>query len=211
MKNNINDYNLDILKEVCNIASGNALKSLIDLTGLNLDISVPDVRFADFRELPKVFGSEDSVIAAISQEAAGEFDSSILLGLDGESIKVLLSNVNKKFNISDSDISVNNLTESQLSTLNEVGSILSGSYVSAIADFIKASIDLTAPSIAVDMSGAILTQILCSLDSSVEQVLLIGTDLCIDGKVINAKIILIPQQGALDFLLESVKKYYVRL
>lgn len=211
MKENINAYNLDILKEVCNIASGNALKALIDLTGLNLDITVPDVRLADFRELPKAFGSEDSVIAAISQEVAGDFDSSILLGLDGQSIMVLLSNVNKKFDINDDEINVSNLKESQLSTLNEVGSILSGSYVSAIADFIKADISLTAPSIAVDMSGAILTQLLCTMDSSIEKVLLIGTDLCIDGEVINAKIVLIPQEGALNFLLESVKKHYVEL
>ena len=28
--NNINEYNLDILKEVCNIASGNALKALMN-------------------------------------------------------------------------------------------------------------------------------------------------------------------------------------
>lgn len=209
--NNINEYNLDILKEVCNIASGNALKSLIDLTGLNLDIKVPDVRLADFRELPKAFGSEDSVIAAVSQEVEGELKSSILLGLDGESVAVLLSNINKKFNINNDVVCINNLTDTQLSTLNEVGSILSGSYVSAISDFIKANVSLTAPSIAVDMSGAILTQVLCGMDSNIDKVLLIGTDLCIDGQVINAKIVLLPKEGALSFLLESVEQHYVRL
>lgn len=209
--NNINEYNLDILKEVCNIASGNALKSLIDLTGLNLDIKVPDVRLADFRELPKAFGSEDSVIAAVSQKVKGELKSSILLGLDGESVTVLLSNINKKFNINNDSVCINNLTDTQLSTLNEVGSILSGSYVSAISDFIKANVSLTAPSIAVDMSGAILTQVLCDMDSNIDKVLLIGTDLCIDGQVINAKIVLLPNEGALSFLLESVEQHYVRL
>lgn len=209
--NNINEYNLDILKEVCNIASGNALKSLIDLTGLNLDITVPDVRLADFRDLPKAFGSEDSVIAAISQEVEGEFNSSILLGLDEESVKVLLTNVNNKFGMENDTVKVSNLTDTQLSTLTEVGSILSGSYVSAISDFIKANVSLTAPGIAVDMAGAILTQVLCAMNTSVDKVLLIGTDLCIDGQVINAKIVLLPREGALSFLLESVKRHYVRV
>lgn len=207
----INDYNLDILKEVCNIASGNALKSLIDLTGLNLDITVPDVRLTDFRELPNVFGSEDNIIGAISQDVKGDFESSILLGLDGESMRVLLSSIIEKFGNNNENVDVKNLTEAQLSTLSEVGGILSGSYISAISDFIKTNTSLTVPSVAVDMSGAILTQVLCALESDISQVLLIGTDLCVDGKVINAKIVLLPQDGALDFLLYSVKKHYVRL
>lgn len=207
----INAYNLDILKEVCNIASGNALKSLIDLTGLNLDIRVPDVRISDFRELPKVFGSEDNIIGAVSQEVKGDFESSILLGLDGESINILLSNINKKFGVENEEVNVKNLSEVQLSTLSEVGGILSGSYISAISDFIKTNTSLSVPNIAVDMSGAILTQILCDMESDINQVLLIGTDLCVDGQVINAKIVLLPQEGALDFLLDSVKKHYVRL
>lgn len=207
----INAYNLDILKEVCNIASGNALKSLIDLTGLNLDIRVPDVRISDFRELPMVFGSEDNVIGAVSQEVKGDFEASMLLGLDGESINILLSNINKKFGVENEEVNVKNLSEVQLSTLSEVGGILSGSYISAISDFIKTNTSLSVPNIAVDMSGAILTQILCDMDSDINQVLLIGTDLCVDGQVINAKIVLLPQEGALDFLLDSVKKHYVRL
>ena len=210
--NNMDEMNLSILREVCNIASGNALKSLIDLTGLNLDIGVPDVRLADFRQLPSIFGEEDSVIAAVSQEIQGNINSSILLGLDGSSIQILLENINKTFNLEDkNDININNLNESQISILNEVGSILSGSYVSAISDFIKSESSLTAPTIAVDMSGAILSQVLCTLESDDDRVLLIGTNLSVDNEVINAKIVLLPKDGALDYLLNTVRAQYVNV
>lgn len=211
--NNMNEMNLSILREVCNIASGNALKSLIGLTGLNLDIDVPSVELSDFRNLPSMFfGSEDSVIAAVSQDIEGDLKASILLGVDGESIKILLDNINKNYNMEKGkQVDISNLDESQISMINEVGSILSGSYVSALADFIKAESSLTAPTIAVDMSGAILSQVFSSLDSQEDKVLLIGTNLTIDKKIINAKIVLLPKKGALDYLLETVTAQYVNI
>lgn len=208
----INDSNLDILKEVCNIASGNALKSLIDLTGLNLDIQVPDVRLADFRELPSIFGSEDKMIAAISQETQGDINASLFIGFDDSSVEILLSNMSKKLKIFDEkEVKFFDLTDDHLSMVNEVGSILTGSYISAIADFIKCTTSLSAPTIAIDMAGAILSQVLSTNVSSDERVLLIGTNLCVDGSVINAKIVLLPKECALEFLLDSVKKQYVEI
>lgn len=208
----INDSNLDILKEVCNIASGNALKSLIDLTGLNLDIQVPDVRLADFRDLPAIFGSEDKMIAAISQETQGDINASLFIGFDSSSVEILLSNMSKKLEVfNKDDVKFFDLTDDHLSMVNEVGSILTGSYISAIADFIKSRTSLSAPTIAIDMAGAILSQVLCTTVNSDERVLLIGTNLCVDGAVINAKIVLLPKEGALEFLLDSVKKQYVEV
>lgn len=209
---NMDEMNLSILREVCNIASGSALKSLIGLTGLNLDIGVPKVELADFRELPTIFGSEDSVIAAVSQDVQGEINSSILLGLDGKSIKILLENINKVFDLkSNIEIDIDNLDESQISILSEVGSILSGSYISSISDFIKAESSLTAPTIAIDMSGAILSQVLCNLDQEDDRILLIGTNIYVDNEIINAKIVLLPKHGALDYLLDTVRARYVNV
>ena len=209
---NMDEMNLSILREVCNIASGSALKSLIGLTGLNLDIGVPKVELADFRKLPTIFGSEDSVIAAVSQDVQGEINSSILLGLDGKSIKILLENINKVFDLkSNIEIDIDNLDESQISILSEVGSILSGSYISSISDFIKAESSLTAPTIAIDMSGAILSQVLCNLDQEDDRILLIGTNIYVDNEIINAKIVLLPKHGTLDYLLDTVRARYVNV
>lgn len=209
---NMDEMNLSILREVCNIASANALKSLIGLTGLRLDIGVPNVDLADFRELTTIFGSEDSVIAAVSQDVEGDINSSILLGLDGKSIKILLENINKVFGLeSSAEIDINNLDESQISILNEVGSILSGSYISSISDFIQTESSLTAPTIAIDMSGAILSQVLCNLDQEEDRILLIGTNIYVDNEVINAKIVLLPRHGALDYLLDTVRARYVNV
>lgn len=211
--NEMGEMNLSILREVCNIASGNALKSLVELTGLNLDIDVPAVEFADFRELPtRFFESDDNIVGAVSQDIIGDLNASILVGLDSDSMVLLLDNIQKTFGVYDeSSVEINNLTDSQLSMLSEIGSILAGSYVSALSDFIKAESKLTAPSVAVDMSAAILSQVFSCIDSHDDRVLLIGTNLTIDKKVINTKIVLLPRAGALDYLLETVQSQYVNV
>lgn len=211
--NEMDEMNLSILREVCNIASGNALKALVELTGLNLDIDIPSVELADFRELPtRFFKSDENVVAAISQDILGDLNASILVGVDRDSIELLLENMQKTFGVyDDSEIDINCLTESQLSMVSEIGSILSGSYVSALSDFIKAENNLTAPSLAVDMSAAILSQVFSNVDSQDDRVLLIGTNLTIDKKIINTKIVLLPREGTLSYLLDTVQKQYVNV
>lgn len=209
----LNEVNIDILKELSNISSGHALKSFIELTDLSLDIRVPEIKLIDFRDLPKIFGDEDNIIAAVSQEVAGEINASILIGMDGPSISVLLKNMYKKFSLEckDDDISIENLSEDHLSVLTEVGSILSGTYISTLSDFVKASATLSCACIAVDMAGAIMSQILCTLDSNPDKVLILGTEIFVNDETINTKIILLPDDDTLDYLISSVNKYYVNV
>ncbi len=208
---NLNELNLDILKEVCNIASGRALASLIDLTGLKIERSSTDVRLEDFRNIPAIFGSEDSIIAATSQDSFGDLKSSIFVGFDERSVNILLDAINEKFSLPSTEFDFYNMTEVHLSTISEIGGILTGSYIGAIANFIKAEISLNVPTIAVDMSAAIISQVLSTSLHEDDKILLISTDFTINGELINIKIILLPEEGALNFLISSIKRYYLEI
>lgn len=205
----LNEMDLSILREVCNIGSGNALRSLYELTKLNLDIDVPTLEFADFRELPiKFFNSEENIIATVSQDVEGDLDASLLLGIEGKSMELLLNSMQENFEMQDAKkADISSLDETQLSMVSEIGSILCGSYISALSDFIQSSNQLSAPVVAIDMSAAVISQIVSDIGSE-DKILLIGTNLSLDGNIINAKIILLPKKGALDYLIDSVQKYY---
>ncbi|HAA63663.1 MAG TPA: CheY-P-specific phosphatase CheC, partial [Thermoanaerobacter sp.] len=55
--NRLNEMYIDILKELGNIGSGNAITALSTMIGKKMDMQVPKVKILDFKEVSDIFGS----------------------------------------------------------------------------------------------------------------------------------------------------------
>ena len=61
----MSDEYFDVLKELGNIGAGNATTALSQMMQCKVDMSVPQVRLMEFKELGKIMGGEEIIMAGI--------------------------------------------------------------------------------------------------------------------------------------------------
>lgn len=150
MKNeSFDSFIMDVLKEIGNIGSGNAVTALANLLSKKIYMSVPKVRIIDFKDIATILGGEEELIVGIYLNLKEDIEGNIMFTIDIESainlLKMLL------------DREVVELDEISISALSEVGNILSSSYVNALSALTGLKIAVSVPSLAIDMAGAILS------------------------------------------------------
>lgn len=150
MKNeSFDSFIMDVLKEIGNIGSGNAVTALANLLSKKIYMSVPKVRIIDFKDIATILGGEEELIVGIYLNLKEDIEGNIMFTIDMKSATNLLKML--------LDREVEELDEISISALSEVGNILSSSYVNALSELTGLKIAVSVPSIAIDMAGAILS------------------------------------------------------
>ena len=168
----ITEYQLDVLKEVGNIGSGNAATSLSMLLGSKIDIKIPAVRLVDYNEMMDLVGGSETLIAAIFLRIEGETPGNMFFVLSSQEATNFVEQMTGQ-----TDFSIENPPhdEMALSALQEAGNILAGSYLTALSDFLKLSLQPSVPILTIDMAGAILTEGLMELSQVSDYAIIIET------------------------------------
>jgi chemotaxis protein CheC len=172
--NHLKPYHLDILKEVGNIGAGHAATALSKLLNKTIDMKVPAVRLVSFQEITELVGGSDNVIAAIFLRIEGEAPGNMFFMLPVVEATTLIQQL-----IGDNsfDLDTPPYSELGLSALHEVGNILSGSYLSALSDLTKLSLQPSVPALSIDMAAAILNYGLLELSQVGDFAIVIDTEI----------------------------------
>ncbi|MFB1049551.1 chemotaxis protein CheC [Paraliobacillus sp. JSM ZJ581] len=168
----LNDNQLDALKEVGNIGSGNAATSLSTLLHRKVDMKVPAVRVVNFDEMMDLVGGPDTLIVSVFLRINGEAPGNMFFVLSPDEAE---SFVKEMTGMEDFSIKQPPFDEMGLSALQEMGNILAGSYLSALSDFIHILMQPSVPLLHIDMAGAILTQGLIELSQESDYAIIIDT------------------------------------
>ncbi|QTD42306.1 chemotaxis protein CheC [Sporosarcina sp. Te-1] len=173
-ENPITDMHLDVLKEIGNIGAAHAATSLSQLLGRKIDMHVPNVRLVSFDEMFEMAGGPEKIVAGIYLRIEGDLSGSMFFVLPIESANHFIQRL-----IGDSsfDFNQNPIPEMGVSAMQELGNILSGSYLSALSDFTGLNIYPTVPSLSVDMVGAIVSFGLIEVSQYSDEVIVINTRL----------------------------------
>lgn len=174
----ITDMHLDVLKEIGNIGAAHAATSLSQLLSRKVDMHVPSVELVTFDEMFDLAGGADQTVAGIYLRIEGDLSGSMFFMLSLESanrfIRILTGDESFDFhNPPYSEIGV--------SSMQELGNILSGSYLSALSDFTGLKIYPTVPSLSVDMVGAIVSFGLIEVSQFSDEVIVIDTEIHGEG------------------------------
>lgn len=176
--NRITDMHLDVLKEVGNIGAAHAATSLSQLLDRKIDMHVPNVELVSFDEMFELAGGAETIVAGIFLRIEGDLSGSMFFVLPVESanhfIKKLIGD--ETFDFASPDI-----PEIGISAMQELGNILSGSYLSALSDFTGLKVYPTVPSLSVDMVGAIISFGLIEVSQYSDEVIVIETQICEEG------------------------------
>lgn len=84
---------------------------------------------------------------------------------------------------------------------------MAGSYLNALSELTGLSMEMTVPSMKVDMLGAILNVMLVEFAEVGDTVLFIDDGFVIDNVDIKSNIILIPEMESLDTLMKKLGVY----
>jgi len=199
--NDLNNMHLDVLREIGNIGAGNAATALATLINKKVDMGVPVIQILDYNDITKILGGEEAVVAGIYFGVDGDINGNIMFLLDIKSAKKLIGM------LMGTDDTREELDEMECSALQEIGNILSGSYISSLSTLTGLFINLSVPSLNVDMAGAILSVPAIQFGHISDKVLLIETTLKDGNDLINANFFLIPDVDSFDVLLKSLGVY----
>ncbi|OCT13794.1 CheY-P-specific phosphatase CheC [Paenibacillus pectinilyticus] len=183
----LEDFQLDVLKEVGNIGAGHAATALSTLLDKPIDMLVPKVRMLPFEEICDSVGGAETVVLAIFLRVEGDAPGNMFFILDLDAANNMLQDL-IGLSISDQD----GYSELELSALNEIGNILAGSYLSSLADFTNLNMQPTVPALAIDMAGAILSYGLLQFGQMGDQALLIDTKFLEGENEVQGHFFLIP-------------------
>ena len=159
----------DVLKELGNIGAGNATSALAQMLQCKVDMLVPQVKLLEFQDVAASMGGEEQIMAGIYLGVSGDITGSIMFLLEKDSARNL---VKKLTGVSAEGEEFSDL---ELSALQEVGNIITSSYLNSLSSMTKLTISPSIPSLAIDMAGAILSVPAIEFGVMGDKILLIQT------------------------------------
>ncbi|MFT8887832.1 MAG: chemotaxis protein CheC [Ethanoligenens sp.] len=201
MKNyeNLSDEEKDVLREVGNIGGGNAATALAALLSGRVDMSVPDLQIVDVSHVTEILGGPEQEIVGILVTMEGEVSGMLMFLLDKHFTRLLINLLlDKKIE------SFEHINDMDLSALKEIGNILAGSYINAIATLTGLHISLTPPEIAIDMAGAVLSYPAALFGITSDKMLYIEEDFIREDDNIRSHLLIMPDPESLSNILRRL-------
>ncbi len=190
---------MDVLREIGNIGAGNATTALAKLINAKIDMKVPKVEMVDFQHLASIVGNEEDLMIAVMVTLSVDVDGMMMFLMDKKSGTYLIEQM-----MAGSGMPVNeDFGELEFSVISEIGNIITGSYLSALASLLNMKIDMSIPYLSIDMAGAILSVPAIEFGKIGDEVLLIQTDFG-DEVEVKGYFILIPDQDSYTRILTAL-------
>lgn len=199
------NVHLDVLKEVGNIGAGHAATSLSTLLNKKIDMRVPHVRVVSFDEMMDMAGGPDNIVASVFLRIEGDAPGSMFFVLSLEQASAFIEQM-----IGDVDFSFEEppYNELAMSALQELGNILSGSYLSSLSDFTSLDLYPSVPALSIDMVGAIISFGLIELSQVSDYAIVIDTALDDDdvsvSESINGHFFLLPDPDSFEIIFRAL-------
>ncbi len=190
---------MDVLKEIGNIGAGNAATALAQMLQCKVDMKVPQVRLLDFKDVGTLMGGEEQIMIGIDLTIEGDITGSIMFMMSTDTGKHLCN----KLMFMQADTKEQEFSEMECSALQEVGNIITGSYLNSLASMTNLVMYPSVPSLCIDMAGAILSVPAIQFGALADNILLIQTQF-FDEEELNGYFILVPDLESYPKILTSL-------
>lgn len=195
---NMNSLYLDVLKEIGNIGSGNAATSLSKMINKSVNMEVPNIEVVDTEKVVEIFDDEEEITVGVYINFNGDINGTILTLLDKDSadnlVKILFGNKPEGYIYSEIESSV----------IQELGNIMSSGYVNSISLLTSLDINISVPSVNIDMVSSILSVPAVEYGIESDKLILIENRLIIDEEKIKCFFFFMPDLTSFDTLFKSL-------
>jgi chemotaxis protein CheC len=192
---------LDALREVANIGAGHAATALSQMVGQTIMISVPTINIARLEDVPPQVGEPDQPVAAVLMHMLGDLTGRTLLVFPRRTAVRLAELLLHRSSPPDE------FSEMQQSAIKEAGNILSSAYMNALSDFMGMMLLPSPPSLAIDMSTAVLTTAYLQFGSDKDYVFCVESEFRLSdiGEKLSGYFLLLPDAASLQAILKAVR------
>jgi chemotaxis protein CheC len=198
----LKELQLDALREVANIGAGHAATALSQMTNRTIMIAVPEVNVRPLEDVTDLVGRPDEVVAAVLMHMMGDLTGRTLVLFPEGSARTLCDILFRR-----SAGTTGEFGPMEQSGLKEAGNILASAYMNALSDFMGMMLLPSPPSLAVDMSGAVLTTAYLQFGSDRDYVFCVESEFFMTD--VNEKLrgffLLLPDPASLQAILRAVR------
>ena len=193
---------LDALREVANIGAGHAATALSQMTGGTIMISVPTINVAPLEEVPPQISGPEEPVAAVLMNMLGDLTGRTLLVFPKPTALRLAELMLRR-----PAGSAKELGELEQSAIKEAGNILSGAYMNALSDFMGLMLLNSPPSLAIDMSAAVLTTAYLQFGTDRDYVFCVESEFYLKDldEHLRGFFLLLPDMASLQAILRAVR------
>lgn len=195
----LNSLEMDTLREVGSIGTGNAATALSGLLNRRVRITLPEVRIMGYNEAIEWIGGPERVTAGVLVRISGDIGGIMLSVLPLEFVNMVLECMLDK-RVGEFE----HLDELQRSALVEVGNIMISTFINALSGLSGVTMNLTVPSLTVDMQGAILAVPMAEYGGQSDYLMTIGGNFTCDGYELPCRLLLSPEIRGLNYLLRKL-------
>jgi chemotaxis protein CheC len=202
-----NHLQLDAIREVGNIGTGNAATALSKLLSCMIDMDVPKADLVSIYSLAEYYGDPDAMVAAVFVRSLGDFGCSLIF-IQNEEDSALMVNLLLKQQFG--EIPKDFPEEMMDSAFAEVGNIILSSFLNAVNLLIGTEHQISVPGVAHDMLASILDVVASIFGQLGDMALVVNTALRVSGsdenkRNISGHIIMLPDPNALELLLRKLQ------
>ena len=191
---NLSAMQLDALREVFTIGSGNAATSLSFLLNRKIDMGIPNIKIVRLEEILE--NDLNNEVIAVLVKVIGEAPGNILYAFDKHVAKEIIEAL-----ISNSDV----FSDIGMSAIAEIGNIIASSYMNSIVSFTGIKMIASVPAVTHDMFNAILTSTFIESGQYDDYILDIETLFKgHNGQDVLGHFYYIPQPGSLENILKQL-------
>lgn len=194
---NLNNLQIDVLREIGNIGAGNAATTLSMMLSKKVDMTVPKVKIIGIEEITNILGGPENQIVGILLTISQDIDGMMMFLLEEkfahQAVNILMGKNLQSFL---------EFEEIDLSAIREIGNIMASSYVNAISALTNLAIFVSTPSVAIDMAGAILSVPAIEFGKVGDKVLFIEEEFLGDEDSVKSYLLLIPEMESLHKILK---------
>ncbi len=195
----LNGLELDAIREIGSIGTGNAATALSSMLGKKVRITIPEVRIMGYNEAIDWIGGPEVITAGVLVNMSGELNGIMLSVQQMEFVNMVLKHM-----VDRTVTCYEELTELDRSALVEVGNIMISTFINALCSLADISTRLTVPAFAVDMQGAILTVPMAVFGGQSDYIMTVGADFICEGRQVPCRLLLSPDIRSLNFLLKKL-------
>jgi chemotaxis protein CheC len=197
----LQEIQLDALREVANIGAGHAATALSQLTGRRITVRVPRLQIARLAAVPALVGAPDGTVVAVTTHMLGDLTGRTLLLFREASAARLCEILLHR-----SEGSFAGFGEYEESAVKETGNILTAAYMNALAEFMGLMLLPSVPTLAVDACEAVLTSAYGEPMMRREHVLSIETRFVMDAEAaVDGHFLLVPDAASLHAILKAIR------
>lgn len=193
---NITDVELDALREIGNIGSGNAATSLSAMLGIPINIRVPTIKILDYQAVVDTLGGPEKMIMGVLLSLNGEVKGMMMFLQEQQFVHMTLNNL-----LQTAYESFTEVDEMATSALQEVSNIMASAYVNAVGIMSQLNIFTSVPSLTVDMLGAILSVPSIYYADISDKIIFIENSFVNNGVDSKCHILMIPDNESLQKIL----------